>query len=267
MSSGGQWLTGGRKRSYESDWSSYERRSNGQQRTTGVGGERYNSSNISASGSRAGAEYNSHQTGPQNRTNSYTSRAGAEYNSHQTGTQSRTNNYTSSNAASQGGIGGHNAPRNRVRVADYRGSAARVGNLPTRDPQAYAHQEPGNFRRGGPSSDANLQLFESASFLESLRNPPEITTKLPQNMRSTLNEEQCNVVESVLSGHSVRYVCSCVRRFCRDTNQTLNADILHRASGKRQEPRTQLFAEGQFPGRRKHERKPPFDSCYRYHGE
>lgn len=176
MSSNGQWLTGGRrKRSYDSDWSSYERRSNGQQRITGSSGERYNSSNITSSGSRAGTEYNSHHTGTHNR-----------------------------NAASQSGSGGgHNAPRNRVRVADYRGSAARVGNLPTRDPQAYAHQEPaGNFRRGGPSSDNNLQLFQSASFLESLRNPPEITTKLPQSMRSTLNEEQCNVVESVLSGHS-----------------------------------------------------------------
>ena len=181
MSSNGQWLTGGRrKRSYESDWSSYERRSNGQQRINGGGGERYNTANISASGSRAGAEYNRHQA----------------------------------YAGSQGGSGGHNAPRNRVRVADYRGSAARVGNLPTRDPQAYAHQEPaGNFRRDGPSSDNNLQLFQSASFLESLRNPPEITTKLPESMRSTLNEEQCNVVESVLSGHSVRVMQqrSCLR--------------------------------------------------------
>jgi ATP-dependent DNA helicase PIF1 len=56
--------------------------------------------------------------------------------------------------------------------------------------------------RGNPNNDNDVSLFQNEDFLKSLINPPPITVKLPPDLRVSLNEEQCLVVESILSGHS-----------------------------------------------------------------
>jgi hypothetical protein len=100
---------------------------------------------------------------------------------------------------------------NRIRVADFRGAAARVGALPTNNgPSASIYQTDPSYQGGygrkvssnNDSSMHGVGLFQNPNFLKSLANPPPITVTLPPNLRSTLNAEQCKVVESILSGHS-----------------------------------------------------------------
>ena len=99
---------------------------------------------------------------------------------------------------------------NRIRVADFRGAAARVGALPTNNgPSASIYQTDPSYQGGyGRKISSNndsmrgVSLFQNPNFLKSLANPPPITVTLPPNLRSTLNAEQCKVVESILSGHS-----------------------------------------------------------------
>ena len=109
----------------------------------------------------------------------------------------------------------NNNGSSRVRVADYRGAAARVGALPAQNsghpPNVY--QTDSSYRGSGgiggrsnnnssSNSNNNISLFQNADFLQSLSNPPPITATLPPDLRSTLNDEQTKVVESILSGHS-----------------------------------------------------------------
>ena len=93
-----------------------------------------------------------------------------------------------------------------IRVADYRGAAARVGTLPANNP--YNQQYSKGFDSNGASNfpnnnnDNDVSLFQNEDFLKSLLNPPPVTVQLPENLRSTLNDEQCLVVEQILSGNS-----------------------------------------------------------------
>ena len=56
---------------------------------------------------------------------------------------------------------------------------------------------------GGNSGTSSLSSALASSLHASLTNPPSISVSLPDDLRSTLNKEQCSVVESILSGHSV----------------------------------------------------------------
>ena len=90
----------------------------------------------------------------------------------------------------------------RIRVADYRGAAARVGTLPLMNND---NDERGFFDGSNPTTtnaSSSSSVFQNANFLKSLNVAPTITVTLPNELRSTLNSEQCQVVESVLSGYS-----------------------------------------------------------------
>ena len=90
----------------------------------------------------------------------------------------------------------------RIRVADYRGAAARVGTLPLMNND---NDERGFFDGSNPTTtnaSSSSSVFQNANFLKSLNVAPTITVTLPNDLRSTLNSEQCQVVESVLSGYS-----------------------------------------------------------------
>jgi hypothetical protein len=103
----------------------------------------------------------------------------------------------------------------RIRVADYRGSAAKVGNLPAQIPtNTYNKNNYGNqnnrFNSGPPApgsrpsqNNNTLPTALATSLHAVITNPPPITIQLPPELRSTLNKEQCSVVESILSGNSV----------------------------------------------------------------
>ena len=104
-------------------------------------------------------------------------------------------------AAARGGASA-SASSSRIRVADYRGSAARVGALPSQDRPPVPYNQPTfSPKSKGGNNQARHSTFAS-SLLKSLTNPPAITVTLPPDLRSTLNKEQCEVVESILSGHS-----------------------------------------------------------------
>ncbi|KAL7533853.1 hypothetical protein ACHAWF_004646, partial [Thalassiosira exigua] len=116
-----------------------------------------------------------------------------------------------SGARALGGGGGGGG--SRIRVADHRGAAARVGSLPARDPGSAVYQRDSSFRGGiggsgagggrdGPSTSGGCALFRNRDFLRSLASPPPVAAVLPPDLRSTLNDEQRRVVESILSGHS-----------------------------------------------------------------
>ena len=218
MDQGGEWLTSRnpppsrKRRSYDDqDWSAYEAGGVGGRRQQNGGGlDRFSSSssasqrrgggqnidrsNITAEGERVGLPHNN---------DSRSRQRGA------TGGVAANNPY--SGASSSSSRGTSTGGSSRIRVADYRGTAARVGALPTRDPPSSIFQaDPGSFRGGGgggirgggAANNDNVQLFQNAEFLNSLANPPPVTVNLPSDLRSTLNDEQCRVVESVLSGHS-----------------------------------------------------------------
>ena len=202
----GEWLSrnpSSRKRSsYDSDWGTYEARAGGGRSSwRGGGGDggtggALNRNNIIAEGERAGVNYNSRQQQPppppqQHQQQQQHSRRHQE--------QGQNNGQPPSSSRS-------------IRVADYRGAAARVGTLPVahdnKNPyNQYSKGGGGDFinsndRRGNSSNDNDVTLFQNEDFLQSLLNPPPVTVKLPDNLRSSLNDEQCLVVESILSGHS-----------------------------------------------------------------
>lgn len=108
--------------------------------------------------------------------------------------------------AQQSSHGGQAASSSRIRVADYRGAAARVGALPTRDtqPSPYQSFSRGNHQQNSINNNNNNSTFSflNEAFIKSISSPPPITVHLPPELRSTLCTEQCTVVESILSGHS-----------------------------------------------------------------
>lgn len=210
----GEWLSSNplpsRKRdwrSYDDDWSSYEARGSGRSSGGGGGFEMFASSASRVVGGSGGGG----DGGPpssaafrssvidRSRITAQGERVGIPYHDPRShGTAAAAGGGAASNYggnASRGDGGG----AARIRVADYRGAAARVGALPVRDgPPPSIFQSDSSFGglKGGSS------LFQNAEFLKSLAHPPPITVNLPPDLRSTLNDEQCRVVESVLSGHS-----------------------------------------------------------------
>ncbi|KAL9190689.1 hypothetical protein ACHAXT_000395 [Thalassiosira profunda] len=202
------------RRSYDGDWSSYEARGGG-----GGGLSRFarggrggmDRSNITGAGERVGVGHgeqrqyangsqNQHQRGP------IAMNGGGQSNPY--GGSGPPNPYGGGGAQSRPAGGGGGAG-SRIRVADYRGAAARVGSLPSNDgrcdPSFRGGGGPSNnpYNNGGGRGGGNdVALFRDRDFLQSLAHPPEISVKLPPDLRSTLNGEQCRVVESVLSGHS-----------------------------------------------------------------
>ncbi|KAK1743712.1 ATP-dependent DNA helicase [Skeletonema marinoi] len=192
----GEWLsrnpTSRKRSSYDSDWGTYEARAGGGRsswRGSGSGSGALNRNNIIAEGQRVGVPHdNSHN-----------------HNSRQQQQQQpppQHHQYSSRNQQQQQNNGQPPSSRS-IRVADYRGAAARVGTLPCDNPYKRGGFNSINDRgNASNSNDNDVSLFQNEDFLKSLRNPPPITVKLPSNLRSTLNEEQCLVVESILSGHS-----------------------------------------------------------------
>eukprot|EP00579_Thalassiosira_antarctica_P012030 CAMPEP_0201922578 /NCGR_PEP_ID=MMETSP0903-20130614/10574_1 /ASSEMBLY_ACC=CAM_ASM_000552 /TAXON_ID=420261 /ORGANISM="Thalassiosira antarctica, Strain CCMP982" /LENGTH=778 /DNA_ID=CAMNT_0048459739 /DNA_START=65 /DNA_END=2401 /DNA_ORIENTATION=+ len=192
------------RRSYDNEWSTYEARGsgrsggqyNGNAATGGLGrfasrqGGQIDRNNITAEGERVGITHDQYpRQGPA------VAAGGAS-------------NY-GGNASSRGGGVNSSVAGSRIRVADYRGAAARVGALPTKDgPPPSIFQSDSSFKGGGKggsndgANGASGHLFQNEQFLKSLANPPPVTVNLPSNLRSALNDEQCKVVESVLSGHS-----------------------------------------------------------------
>jgi len=207
------------RRSYDNSWSTYEARGNGNDRSSsgaggiqrfqgggssaGAGG-RIDRNNITAQGERVGITHNEI---PRVRMVAETTPAGPYGGGVASGQRVSNNNNNNPYGNNSRGNGGNS----RVRVADYRGSAARVGQLPARDgPHPSIYQADSSYRggaggsnsNGGGSNNYNIPLFSNPEFLASLKNPPPITVTLPKDLRSTLNDEQTRVVESVLSGHS-----------------------------------------------------------------
>jgi ATP-dependent DNA helicase PIF1 len=201
----GEWLsrnpTSRKRSSYDSDWGTYEARAGAAGGRSswrggfgggGSGGGALNRNNIIAEGQRVGVPHDN---------NNYNSRQ----QQHQPPSEQQQQQYSRHQQQNNG-----QPPSRSIRVADYRGAAARVGTLPAHDPHSnnnpYNNQySKGGFNsndRGNPNNDNDVSLFQNEDFLKSLLNPPPITVKLPPNLRSTLNEEQCLVVESILSGHS-----------------------------------------------------------------
>lgn len=94
------------------------------------------------------------------------------------------------------GVSHGNSNASRLRIPDHRGVAARVGALPPDCPPSTSFQTNSSNTAGG------FNLFQNSAFMKTISNPPPITSNLPNDLRSTLNDEQCQVVESILSGHS-----------------------------------------------------------------
>ena len=208
----GEWLSTSRKRdrqSYDNDWSTYEARGSGRSSggvvgldmfasstSRGVGGggplssaacrSAIDRNGITAQGQRVGMPHHD----PSTRFYGAVAAAGG-------GGAASSHGGNAGIATSGGG--------SRIRVADYRGAAARVGALPVRDgpPPSIFQSDPSFGEGGGWKGSGNEILFQNnTEFMKSLANPPPVTVSLPPDLRSTLNDEQCRVVESVLSGHS-----------------------------------------------------------------
>lgn len=209
----GEWLSRNnpRKRSsYDSDWGTYEARAGagGRQSWRGGGGGAFDRNNIIAEGQRVGVPHNDH-----NASTNFSSRQQQQQqqqyrpSSHH---QQQQQQYSRQQQVAQNNNNNNNG--RSIRVADYRGAAARVGQLPVNDPHnPYSKGGGGGFNLSSNSNDINntsnnkdndVSLFQNENFLKSLLNPPPITVQLPSNLRTTLNDEQCRVVESILSGHS-----------------------------------------------------------------
>ena len=213
----GEWLSTSRKRDrrcYNDDWSSYEARGSGRSSGGGGGLERFGGGGRPSSST---APLRSATVPDRNDITAQGEWVGAPHR----------DQHPHSNGTAKSGGGGVASPEcggnagvapstrcggSRIRVADHRGAAARVGALPVRDgppPSMYRSDSSfgggGGRQWGGSGNDGRrvvLGLFQNKEFLASLARPPPITASLPPDMRSTLNVEQCRVVESVLSGHS-----------------------------------------------------------------
>lgn len=235
------------RRSYDNDWSTYEARSSSSSNfVVGGGGggglDRFanNSNNNKFSSAAASSSSRQVSRGPMDMNNitAQGERVGIPHqqqyqhqNSYLRQPQQQQYQQGMANASGGGGVaavqnyGGNSSVHgaavaksnscstsSRIRVADYRGAAARIGALPANNgPPPTIHQSDPSYqvsgfgRRGNNSNDSSMNsvsLFQNPNFLKSLANPPPITVTLPPALRSTLNDEQCKVVESVLSGHS-----------------------------------------------------------------
>lgn len=108
----------------------------------------------------------------------------------------------------------------RIRVADYRGSSVRIGQLPVANDNASSFPQQHHSHGHNPSSSHHHSFSSSAAsnrrsalptlpkelalaLRSNLAHPPPLAVRLPPELKSTLNAEQTSVVESVLSGHSV----------------------------------------------------------------
>jgi len=185
-----EWLgrnpTSRKRSSYDSDWGTYEARAGGRSSWRASGA--LNRNNITAEGQRVSVGGVPHDN---------------NHSRQQPQPQLPTRQHQHSSRNDQQSNG--KLPSRSIRVADYRGAAARVGTLPCDNPYNNQQSAGGGGGRGGFNSNSNdndVSLFQNEDFLKSLLNPPPITVKLPSNLRSTLNDEQCRVVESILSGHS-----------------------------------------------------------------
>ena len=221
----GEWLSSNNpppsrkrdRRSYDNDWSTYEARSSSSSSSFGGGGggglERFaNSNKFSSSTSR---QVGRGTTIDMNNITAQGERVGIPHHQYQAGVAAavQNNNFGGNLVQSSAANSSSSSTSNRIRVADYRGAAARLGALPTAvNNNGPIYRSDPSFQGGGygrkvSSSYGNdamhgVNLFQNPNFLKSLANPPPITVTLPPNLRSTLNAEQCLVVESVLSGHS-----------------------------------------------------------------
>lgn len=202
------------RRSYDSNWGVYEARggnsfsNNGQASRSSYPSSGLSTGDIVVEGERVGMPHNgcaqqrsqqrSQQGGHQKQSNSYQQQQGKR--------QQQTAGYQQQSSGHQ------HQQQSRIRVADHRGSAARIGNLPAQNPSnnhnqiSYGNQ--GGFNNSGPlsgrpSNNNPLPPGLAASLHAAITKPPPITVELPPELRSTLNKEQCSIVESVLSGNSV----------------------------------------------------------------
>ena len=199
MATNGEWLSRNPRkrgrRSHDHQWSTYEARGAG----LAVGPGRFaphwalDREKITAAGARAGVSLD--DPPPPGRTGGAADAVTAAAATTGGGRAVRNPYGGGAPSSARGGAAGGA----RVRVADHRGTAARVGSLPVSD--GPPPSEP-FFKGGGRVDDGAGGLFQNERFLKSLSNPPPLTAKLPPDLRSTLNKEQCHVVESVLSGHS-----------------------------------------------------------------
>jgi hypothetical protein len=215
----GEWLSTSRKRdrrSYDNDWSTYEARGSGRSSGGVVGLDMFASSaSRGVGGGGCSGPLPSAAVRPANDRNGIIQGESVGMPHHDQSSRYR----GAPVAAGGGGVASHYGGNacvatfgggSRIRVADYRGAAASVGALPVRDgpPPSIAQSDPSSGGRGGWKGSGNdgalgSSLFQNnAEFMKSLAHPPPVTVSLPPDLRSTLNDEQCRVVESVLSGHS-----------------------------------------------------------------
>lgn len=213
------------RRSYDSNWGVYEARG-GNSGFAAANNSRsrpsYPSSGLSVSdivveGERVGVPHNGYQQnngrqqgGYQQQHNSYQQQP--RYQQQQKGAR-QSSGCTESGHPKQQSAGYQQTQQqqSRIRVADHRGSAARIGNLPAQNPpnnytqSGYANQSSvtnsGTTTR--PSNNNSLPPALASSLHMAITKPPPITIELPPDLRSTLNKEQCSIVESILSGNSV----------------------------------------------------------------
>lgn len=200
---------------YDNEWSTYEARgssSGGRSSSQFAASSSASSSSTSLPRKRQGEQVVGlhHHTSNNQNANPY-SRGGKQQQ--QEGNATMTNRYNNNNnnntslshialhaeiapSASLAAMGyNSNSSSNsssRIRVADYRSAAARVGTMPLMN----------NDDERSFFDSSNPTTFQNANFLKSLNVAPTITVTLPNELRSTLNNEQCQVVESVLSGYS-----------------------------------------------------------------
>ncbi|KAL3757376.1 hypothetical protein ACHAWU_008537 [Discostella pseudostelligera] len=214
------------RRSYDNDWSTYEARSSSSSNfVVGGGGgggglDRFannsNNNKFSSSSSSSSARQVSRCPMDMNNITAQGERVGIPHQQQQQQQQQYQNSYLrqpqQQQQHQQQANSNSSGTSSRIRVADYRGAAARVGALPANNgPAPSIHQSDPSYqgdgfgRRGNNSNDNNINgvsLFQNPNFLKSLADPPPITVTLPPALRSTLNDEQCKVVESILSGYS-----------------------------------------------------------------
>jgi hypothetical protein len=183
------------RRSYDSNWGVYEARGGGNNFSGCRARYTANAAGLSAGdilveGERVGLPHGS------NGGSSVPQRAGYGY-----GGTNRQNGYQHQAAGYQ-----QQQQPSRIIRADHRGSAtiARGNNPPTNSCNHNTNIHPHNNFNPRPSQSNNaLPPALLSSLHSSVTNPPPITVRLPPEYRSTLNNEQCSIIESILSGNSV----------------------------------------------------------------
>jgi hypothetical protein len=187
------------RRSYDSNWGVYEARGGGNNfsggracYTANAPGLSLSAGDILVEGERVGVPHGS------NNGSSVPQRDGQRYGgtNRQTGYQHQAAGYQQQQQQQP----------SRIIRADHRGSATMAGNNPPTS--TYNHNtnniHPHNNLNPRPSQSNNaLPPALLSSLHSSVTNPPPITVRLPPEYRSTLNDEQCSIIESILSGNSV----------------------------------------------------------------